>query len=98
MSGSELKKDHLSIQQVPAEELARFLYRYHQVLAPDFDCKSTSHADPWINVADCDRKQLVAAANLALMELSKEDREKSDSDQGDRRRYFAKPGTAEWGC
>ena len=99
MSGSELKKDHLmSIQEVPAEELARFLHRYHHVLAPCFGCRNTSHAEPWTDVADCDRKQLVAAANLALMELSKEDPEKCDSEQGDRRRYFAKPGTAEWGC
>jgi hypothetical protein len=98
MSGSELEKGHLmSIQEVHAEELARFLHRHHHVLAPYFGCWNTSHAEPWTDVADCDRKQLVAAANLALMELSKEDREKCDSEQGDRR-YFAKPGTAEWGC
>ena len=88
----------MSIQEVHAEELARFLYRYHQILAPYFGCKDISHAEPRNNVADCDREQLVAAANLALMEFSKEDREKGDSEQGDRRRYFAKPGAAEWGC
>ena len=76
----------MSIQEVPAEELARFLHRYHHVLAPCFGCRNTSHAEPWTDVADCDRKQFVAAANLAIMELSKEDREKCGSEQGDRRR------------
>jgi hypothetical protein len=88
----------MSIQEIPAEELARFLYRYNQVLAAHFGCENTSHAEPWTDVADYDRKQLIAAANLALMGLSKEDREKCDSEQEDSRRYCATPGTAEWGC
>ena len=88
----------MSIQKVHTEELARFLHRYHHVLAPYFGCGNTSQDEIWTEVADCDREQLVAAANLALAGLRKEDREKCDSEQGDRRRYFAKPGTAEWGC
>ena len=35
----------------------------------------------------------VAAARLALLELASTAREREDS-----RRYFAKPGEAEWGC
>ena len=37
-------------------------------------------------------KPLVAAARLALLELRSMAKEK------DSRRYFAKPGQAEWGC
>ena len=36
---------------------------------------------------------MVAAARLALLELSSTAKEREDS-----RRYFAKPGQAEWGC
>ncbi len=88
----------MSVQEVPAEELARFLYRYHQFLAPYFGCKDTSHAEPWTKISDCVRKQLVAAAQLALVELHAEEREKDDFEAEDRRRYFAKPGSAQWGC
>ena len=35
----------MSIQGIPAEELTRFLYRYHQVLARYFVCENTSHAE-----------------------------------------------------
>ena len=88
----------MSVQEVPAEELARFLYRYHQYLAPYFGCKDTFHAEPWTKVSDSVRKQLVAAARLALMELHAEERENDDFEAKGRRRYFATPGSAQWGC
>ena len=40
-----------------------------------------------------DRNRLVAAARLAILEL-----ETNALIQADSRRYFAKPGEAEWGC
>lgn len=88
----------MSIQEVPAEELARFLYRYHQVLAPYFGCRNTSHAEAWAKIDACERKQLVTAAKLAMAELETEDHENELREKEDRLRYFAKPGTAEWGC
>lgn len=36
---------------------------------------------------------MVAAARLALLEMESSEREKTNRD-----RYFAKPGSAEWGC
>jgi len=83
----------MSIQEVPTEELARFLYRYHQVLAPYLHCQSKLQAEPWTEIADGERRQLIAAARLALLDLQAEEREEED-----RSRYFATPGTAEWGC
>jgi len=90
----------MSIHEVPAEELARFLYRYHQSLAPYLGCKNASHAEPWTDVAETERRQLVTAAKLALMELRAEDHDKDnlDPEEEQRQRYFAEPGNAEWGC
>jgi hypothetical protein len=88
----------MSIQEVPTEELAKFLYRYHQVLAPYLHCKTPSHAEAWDEVSDNERRRLVTAAKLALMELEIEEHEKDVSQQQDREKYFARPGTAEWGC
>jgi hypothetical protein len=36
---------------------------------------------------------MIAAARLALLELGGSDQQQEDS-----RKYFAKPGEAEWGC
>jgi hypothetical protein len=36
---------------------------------------------------------MIAAARLALIELEATDQKREDS-----RKYFAKPGEAEWGC
>ena len=88
----------MSIQEVPAEELAKFFHQYHQVLAPYLHCKAASHAEAWGEVPASDRRQLVTAAKLALMELEQADRESDADRQSDREKYFAKPGTAEWGC
>ena len=40
-----------------------------------------------------ERRRVVAAARLAILELETNARMEDDS-----RRYFAKPGEAEWGC
>ena len=40
-----------------------------------------------------DRNRLIAAARLAILEL-----ETTAVVRADSRRYFAKPGEAEWGC
>ena len=83
----------MSIQEVSAEELAELFHHYHQALAPDFGCASDSHAEPWEQVPQQERSRLVAAARLALLELSTAAREQKDT-----KKYFAKPGEAEWGC
>ena len=88
----------MSVQEVPAEEARQIFVLLSPFLSPYFGCKETSHAEPWTKVPDCVRKQLVAAAQLALMELHAEERENDDFEAEDRRRYFARPGSAQWGC
>jgi hypothetical protein len=83
----------MSIQEVSAEKLAELLHHYQQALGPDFDCESKPDAAAWEQVSQPEKKRLVAAARLALLELRSMDREAEDS-----KRYFAKPGQAEWGC
>jgi hypothetical protein len=83
----------MSIQEVLPEQLAELFYHYHQALAPDFSCASKPNPEAWDQVPQQERSRLIAAARLALLELVATAREQEDS-----KRYFAKPGEAEWGC
>ena len=83
----------MSIQDVSPEQLAELFHHYHQALAPDFGCSTTRNNESWERVPQPEKNRLVAAARLALLELSSKENEKDDS-----RRYFANPGYAEWGC
>ena len=83
----------MSIQEVSAEQLAELLHHYHQALGPDFSCENKPDAEAWEHVPQPEKKRLVAAARLALLELTSMAKDVEDS-----RRYFAKPGQAEWGC
>jgi hypothetical protein len=82
----------MSIQEVSAERLAEIFHHYHETLGPDFGCGSKANA-AWEQLPRQEKSRLVAAARLALLELASSATEREDS-----RRYFAKPGEAEWGC
>ncbi len=87
-----------SIQDVSAEELAKLFHHYRGALAHDFDCESAEEnmaatASSWERTPQQERKLMVAAARLALLELAATPAEASAS-----RPYFAKPGEADWGC
>ena len=83
-----------SIQDVSAEELAKLFHHYRGALAHDFDCQNAEEAaSSWDRTTPSERKLMVAAARLALLELA------ATSAQADANRpYFAKPGEADWGC
>lgn len=83
----------MSIQEVPAEQLAELFHHYPQVLGPNLGCQTKPNAEVWEQIPHQEKSRLVAAARLALLELASTAREREDS-----RRYFAKPGQAEWGC
>ncbi len=80
----------MSIQEVAPEQLAELFHHYHHALAPDFGSQSDPH-EAWEQVPRQEKTRLVEAARLALLELSA-------ASKNDSRRYFAKPGSAEWGC
>ena len=83
----------MSIQEVSAEQLAEFVYHYQQVLGPDFGSTKQWSPDSWDDLPTEERNRAVAAARLTLLELKSTTKEQRDS-----KRYFAKPGEAEWGC
>jgi hypothetical protein len=88
----ERDSNPMSIQEVSAEQLAELFHHYNQALGPDFGCEQ-SNAETWEQAPHQEKARLVEAARLALLELAATDRERKES-----RRYFAKPGEAEWGC
>jgi len=83
----------MSIQDVAPEELARLFHHYHHALAQDFQFIPEVNAEAWEEMPPQEKHRLVAAARLALLELSA-----AAAEHNSCRRYFAKPGEAEWGC
>lgn len=83
----------MSIQEVAPEQLAELFHHYHQALAPESQCPSRPPAETWDHMPAREKNRLIAAARLALLELTTTAREHEES-----RRYFAKAGEAEWGC
>lgn len=83
-----------SIQDISAEELAKLFHHYKGALAHDFDCQDAEAASSsWDRTPQSERKLMVAAARLALLELAAEQTRHETS-----RPYFATPGEADWGC
>jgi len=87
----ERNKD-MSIEEVSAERFAQLFHCYHQALVGDSGASTLHTKDAWENVPPTEKSKLIAAVRLALLEI-----EVVPSDR-ETRRYFAKPGEAEWGC
>jgi hypothetical protein len=83
-----------TIQDCTAEQLAKLLHHYREALA--HGCEGNGQDDQpssWDRAPQQERRMMVAAARLTLLELA------TTPGPADRdRRYFAKPGEAEWGC
>jgi len=83
-----------SIQDVSAEQLAKLFHHYQQALVDDFDRQGNEEASrAWDQTPQNERKLMVAAARLALQELAATSEQDNPT-----RKYFAKPGEADWGC
>jgi len=85
-----------TIQDISAEELARLFHHYRESLAQDFNSNgkgSEEALSPWDQTSQQERQWMVAAARLTLLELSA-----TSSPDDSNRKYFAKPGEADWGC
>ena len=81
-----------TIQDVTPEQLARLIYQYREALAYDIG-QEANHNFSWDHASQDDRKLMVAAARLTLLELSTAPPETRRNSK-----YFAVPGEAEWGC
>jgi hypothetical protein len=85
-----------TIQDVSAEQLAKLFHHYREALAEDFHANgkgSEEASSSWDQTSHQERKLMVAAARLALLELAA-----TSSPEDPSRKYFAKPGEADWGC
>jgi hypothetical protein len=83
-----------TIQDVSAEQLAKLFHHYREALAhgsADHGIKEESSS--WDRAPQNERKLMVAAARLALLELATTPAQPRPS-----RKYFAKPGEADRGC
>ena len=83
----------MSIQEVAPEQLAQLFHHYHQALTTDSNGSSDAQSESWEQVPQQEKKRLVSAARLTLLELSA-----TPTKEEGCRRYFANPGEAEWGC
>ena len=83
----------MSIQEVAPEQLAQLFHHYHQALTAESDGLGDAQSESWELVPQQEKKRLVSAARLTLLELSATPTKEEGS-----RRYFATPGEAEWGC
>jgi hypothetical protein len=81
------------INEVAPERLAELFHHYHQALTPEVSGKGSEGRGVWKEVPQQEKSRMVAAARLTLLEL-----ESITSDRSRSRKYFAKPGEAEWGC
>jgi hypothetical protein len=79
------------MQNVSPEQLARLFHHYHQALAFDFGYAGGAGAEAWDEMPPEEKTRLIAAAELALLELEATAHRKNAV------RYFARPGEAEWG-
>jgi hypothetical protein len=81
------------IQDVDAEQLAKVFHHYHEALAHDCDSNNVEASSAWDRAPQNERKLMVAAARLTILELSA-----PSAPVRPTRKYFAKPGEADWGC
>jgi len=78
-------------QDVDAEQLARLYHHYHEALAPDSEKQPGDKHSSWEGTPQPERRRMAAAARLALLELAA-------PQATHRRKYYATPGEADWGC
>lgn len=82
-----------TIQEVNAEQLAKLFHHYHEALQHDCDSQTEGCCSSWELAPQSERKLMIAAARLALLELST-----TPAAANPHRKYYAKPGEADWGC
>jgi hypothetical protein len=82
-----------TIQEVNAEQLAKLFHHYRVALEQDCGSSNDRSNSSWDHAPNDERKLMIAAARLALLELSTTPAPATNS-----RKYYAKPGEADWGC
>lgn len=94
--GKEKRKTMTMFQDVNAEELARLFHHYRAALVQGPESHTGEASTSWERTPQTERKVMVAAARLALLELARTPTRTAQPDP--ERKYYAKPGEADWGC
>jgi hypothetical protein len=81
----------MSTQEVFVQQFAKLFVHYQEALTLTNEGAPEADAATWQDTPEMERERLVAAARLALLELE-------SNQQDDSRRWYARPGQAEWGC
>jgi hypothetical protein len=79
----------MSTQEMFVQQFTELFHHYTEALAP----VTPQNSLPENSVSSRETERMVAAARLAVLEL-----ETNGHVQENSRRYYAKPGEAEWGC
>jgi hypothetical protein len=79
----------MSVEEVRAERLAQLFHHYHQALRADGNSSSNPQTQSWDQVPQQEKRRLVSAARLTLLELSANDSKRGSGD------YFTKPAEAD---
>ena len=82
----------MSTEEVFVQQFAQLFVHYREALTLGQDPASDRQLGGDSELPSVEREKMVAAARLALIEIE------SDASEGNSRRYYAKPGEAEWGC
>jgi hypothetical protein len=61
----------MSVEMVMPEKLAMLVHHYREALAPDFGCRA-SLSPEWEELSQDERRRMVAATRLALLDLQVE--------------------------
>jgi len=83
----------MSAQEMSFEQLARLFDQYRKALDAATESPLGPDQKSWKAVASEQLLRMEAEARVALRELGL-----SPETEPDDRRYYAKPGQAEWGC
>jgi hypothetical protein len=83
----------MSTQDVFVQQFAKLFSHYSDALAMNPEIPQEPRRNAWNELSVAERDRMVAAARMALLEIETSSRMEDDS-----RRYYAKPGEAEWGC
>jgi len=82
----------MSTQEVFVQQFAQLFHHYQQALSPASE-PPEPQTQSWRTLDADERNRMMAAARLAILEMETNAQLEDNS-----RKYYAKPGEAEWGC
>jgi hypothetical protein len=86
------QRETMLSQEGFVQQFAQLFHHYHDALSPQVERSNRTQSFAARSVSSDEQDRMLTAARLAITELE------TTSHLQDSRKYFAKPGEAEWGC